>query len=289
MLILISFTSSLWFFLHKFTCLMEDTYPLLTGRCTVYKDETEELPFTADHMLALPSENSVRANVQEPIRIVAVSVPRDPSMSPMPLFRKSLSEVIDSDRNVSFERGYSRRFLAAPDGFNISFHNTLCLSHFNKHLQYVNNAEVVYFIKGQGEYIWENGQQQQEFDSEKDHGTLFLTAHDAHEVKIGASDSIAICLFFPPLKGNERLKADGSSYWFLAILEFLNRRGLGTRTIFVPRPRRLTGLRYLNGSGDENSSWQDLFDINNKREYCVRGTDVKHFLTNVMLEHPRTA
>ena len=127
---------------------------------------------------------------------------------------KSLDEVIDSDRNVPFENGYSRRFLAAPDGYNISVHNVLVKTEFNKHLQYLNNKEVTYFIKGQGEYIWENGQCRHEFDSEKHHGTLFLVANDAHEVKIGASDSIAICLFCPPLKGDERLKADqsGSSY-----------------------------------------------------------------------------
>ena len=188
---------------------------LLTGRCTIHKDAHKELAFTADHLLALTSENSVHANVQEPIRIVAVSVPHDPNMSPSPLFLKSLSEVVDSDRNVSFGHGYSRRFLAAPDGFNISVHNTIVHAHFNPHLHYPHNMEANYFIKGQGEYIWENGQQKHEFDSEKHHGTMLLVEREAHEVKIGANDSIAICVFFPPLKGTERLKFNqesGSSY-----------------------------------------------------------------------------
>jgi len=193
--------------------LIKHIHPLFTGRCTIHNDATEQLPFTADHLLALTSENTVRANVQEPMRIVAVSVPRDPSMSPLPLLMKSLSEVVGSDRNVPFEGGYSRRFLAAPDGYNISFHNTLAHASFNARLHYPHNMEANYFIKGQGEYVWKNGQQQ--FDFEKHHGTMLLVEHDAHEVKIGGSDSIAICLFSPPLKGTERLRLNqesGSSY-----------------------------------------------------------------------------
>ena len=188
-------------------------HPLFTGRCTIHDDAIEQLTLTADHLLALTSENTVHANVQEPMRIVAVSVPRDPSMSPLPVLMKSLGEVVGSDRNVPFQGGYSRRFLASPDGYNISFHNTLVYASFNAHLHYPNNIEANYFIKGQGEYVWKNGQQQ--FDFEKHHGTMLLVEHDAHEVKTGASDSIAICLFFPPLKGTERLKFNqesGSSY-----------------------------------------------------------------------------
>ena len=149
------------------------------------------------------------------MRIVACSVPRDPNMSPSPLLLKSLSEVIDSDRNVFFERGYSRRFLAAPDGFNISFHNTLCHSNYSRGLHYPHHVEVAYYFEGQGEYVLQNGEEQHEFDSEKHHGTLFLLEHDAHVAKIGAADAISIVLFFPPLKGTERLRFNqesGSSY-----------------------------------------------------------------------------
>lgn len=184
---------------------------MFTGRCTTHNDATEQLPFTADHLLALTSGNTVHANVKEPMRIVAVSTPRDPNMSPLPLLMKSLSEVVGSDRNVFFEGGYSRRFLAAPDGYNISVHNTLCHASFNARLHYPHNVEANYFIKGQGQYAWENGQHQREFAFEKHHGTMFLVEHDAHEVKIGARDSIAICLFFPPLKGTERLRFDQES------------------------------------------------------------------------------
>ena len=188
---------------------------LLTGRCTIHNDTHEELSFTADHLLALTSDKSIHANVQESARIVAVSVPQDPSMSPSPLFLKSLSEVINSDRNVSFEQGSSRRFLAAPDGYNISVHNTFVQARLNVHLHYPHNFEANYIFDGQGEYIWENGKQQQEFDSEKHHGTMVLVEHDAHEVKFGANGTTAICVFFPPLKGTERLKVNpgsGSSY-----------------------------------------------------------------------------
>ena len=187
----------------------------LTGRCTIQNDANEELLFTVDHVLALTPDNKVKADVQEPMRIVACSVPGDPSMSPTRLLLKSLSEVIDSDRNVFFERGYSRRFLAAPDGFNLSVHNTLCHPNHITSLHYQHNVEANYFIKGQGEYVLQNGEGKHEFDSEKHSGTLILLDREAHVVKIGATDSIVICVFFPPLKGTERLKFNqefGSSY-----------------------------------------------------------------------------
>ena len=169
----------------------------------------------ADHVLALTPDNKVKADVQEPMRIVTCSVPRDPSMSPTPLLLKSLSEVIDSDRNVLFQHGYSRRFLAAPDGFNLSVHNTLCHPNPFIRLHHQYNVEATYFVKGQGEYVLQNGEAKHEFDSEKHNVTLILLEHDAHAVKIGEADSIAICVFFPPLKGIERLKFDqesGASY-----------------------------------------------------------------------------
>ena len=194
---------------------LKKAHPFFIGRCTVYKDGTEELVFTTDHVLALTPDNKVKANIEEPMRIVACSVARDPNMSPVPFLMKNLSEVLNSDRNVFFERGYSRRFLAAPDGFNISFHNTLCYSNFTTSLHYQHNVEAVYWLKGKGEYVLQNGEEWHEFNSEKHHGTLILLNHDAHVVKTGPADCIAICLFFPPLKGTERLKFNqksGTSY-----------------------------------------------------------------------------
>ena len=104
---------------------------------------------------------------------------------------------------------------SCPEGFNISVHNTLCHANNSTRLHYQHNVEAVYWIKGQGEYALQTGAQKHEFNPEKHRGTLFLLENDAHVVKIGSADSIAICLFFPALKGNERLKFDqesGSSY-----------------------------------------------------------------------------
>jgi len=69
---------------------------------------------TADHVLAVTPDNKVKADVQEPMRIVACSVSRDPSMSPTPLLLKSLSEVVDSDRNVFFQHGTVEDFWPPP-------------------------------------------------------------------------------------------------------------------------------------------------------------------------------
>ena len=195
--------------------IFNEKFFLFTGKCILHKNTTETMVFTADHVLALTPESKVKLDIREPMRIVACSVPSDPSMSPVPFLMKNLSDVLDSDRNVFFERGYSRRFLAAPDGFNISVHNTLCHANNSTRLHYQHNVEAVYWIKGQGEYSLQTGAQKHEFNPEKHRGTLFLLENDAHVVKIGSADSIAICLFFPALKGNERLKFDqesGSSY-----------------------------------------------------------------------------
>ena len=39
---------------------------------------------------------------------------------------------------------------------------------------------AVYFFKGQGEYVLQNGEEQHEFGTEKHHGTLILLERDAH-------------------------------------------------------------------------------------------------------------
>ena len=182
-----------------------------TGLCTVYRSETEELIITADCMLALSSERSVSVSVQEAARIVAVSVPRDPNLVPKPLLMKTLDDVICSDRNVFFERGYSRRFLASPDGYNVSVHNTLAFANYETNLHFLHNVEGAYIVKGQGEYVWNNGKERHEYNSEKHEGTLILLQHDAFIVKVGAHDVIAICVFFPPLKGSEKLTFDDES------------------------------------------------------------------------------
>ena len=204
----VAYEPSFWLFLMR-------SFSFFTGKCILHKSAAETMVFTTDHVLALTPESKVKLDIREPMRIVACSVPSDPSMSPVPFLMKNLSDVIDSDRNVFFERGYSRRFLAAPDGFNISVHNTLCHANNSTRLHYQHNVEAVYWIKGQGEYALQTGAQKHEFNPEKHRGTLFLLENDAHVVKIGSADSIAICLFFPALKGNERLKFDqesGSSY-----------------------------------------------------------------------------
>ena len=159
------------------------------------------MQLTADQMLALTAETEVAVKVLEPTRLVVVSVPRDPKMSPKSICLKSLSDdIINSELDVDWGKGRSRRFLVAGDGFNIGVHNTTVTA--NCALQYPRHMEGVYVFEGEGTtYTWESGQKSHTF---LPNGTMFLMdENDAHEISICGKGYTAISVFSPPLQGHE--------------------------------------------------------------------------------------
>ena len=178
------------------TTLVSSTF---SGKCSV-EGEGTEMQLTADQVLAMTAETEVAVKVLESTRLVVVSVPRDPKMSPKSICLKSLDDIINSELDVDWVTGKSRRFLVTGDGFNIGVHNTTITA--NCALQYRRHMEGVYVIEGEGTtYTWEGGQKSQTFLPS---GTMFLMdENDAHKISICGKGGTAICVFFPPLQGHE--------------------------------------------------------------------------------------
>lgn len=109
--------------------------------------------------------------------------------------------IIGSDKEVHAKNGNwtSRRFLLKDDDMGFSMHETIIYAGTETHIHYKNHLEAVYCVGGKGEI--------EEVKSGKVHklkdGTLYaLDEHDEHYLR-AYSDMTMICVFNPPLVGNE--------------------------------------------------------------------------------------
>ncbi|MEJ2142243.1 MAG: ectoine synthase [Gammaproteobacteria bacterium] len=109
--------------------------------------------------------------------------------------------IIGSDKEVHAENGNwtSRRFLLKGDGMGFSMHETIIYAGTETHIHYKNHLEAVYCVAGKGEI--------EDIKTGKvypiNDGTLYaLDKHDEHYLR-ASSDMTMICVFNPPLVGNE--------------------------------------------------------------------------------------
>lgn len=113
----------------------------------------------------------------------------------------SRDKIIGSDREVHAENGNwtSRRFLLKDDAMGFSMHETIIHAGTESHIHYQNHLEAVYCVGGDGEI--------EDIKTGKTYpikdGTLYaLDEHDEHYLRAN-SDMRMICVFNPPLVGNE--------------------------------------------------------------------------------------
>ncbi|NP_001171779.1 L-ectoine synthase-like [Saccoglossus kowalevskii] len=124
---------------------------------------------------------------------------------------KSLDEIVGTERDVDFKRGHSRRFLLKVDGFAITITSTAVMFTGDDptKLEYRNHAESAYYISGKVSYSWNEGANKIEARITPDDGTVYnMNAHDKHMVSVH-EDCIALCVFYPALRGNENHTYDG--------------------------------------------------------------------------------
>ena len=180
-----------------------------SGSCTVTTtdENPSEFTLTSDTVLALSSLTKANITVNETSRLVVTSVAALPDTNPKPYFL-SLKDLLSTDRNVDFGKGYSRRFLRRGDCFNISVHNTQpIIPNQRVFIEYKNHIEANLLFKGRIKYWWNNDAETFVFD-EKDSVTgqgvmTLLDQHDPHHTELLEEGSQAICVFFPALKGDE--------------------------------------------------------------------------------------
>ena len=119
---------------------------------------------------------------------------------------RRLEEIKGTDDSVDDGDFISRRFILSHDGMGYSVHDTIIRSGDELHMWYKNHLETVYCIEGEGEIedLTEGGV----------HpiapGTLYaLNNHQKHVLRC-RKEMRLLCVFNPPLTGQETHDEDGS-------------------------------------------------------------------------------
>ncbi len=121
---------------------------------------------------------------------------------------RQIDEIKGSQSEVKAPNGNwtSRRMLTKSDGMGFSFHETIIHAGTETHIHYTHHLEAVYCIEGSGEI--------QTLADGKVYpitpGTMYaLNENDEHLLR-GHEEMRLICVFNPPLTGDEVHRADGS-------------------------------------------------------------------------------
>ncbi|OWJ80549.1 MULTISPECIES: ectoine synthase [Haematobacter] len=120
---------------------------------------------------------------------------------------RSLDDVISGPNHATGPGWESRRILLKPDGMGFSLHDTLVKEGEELHLEYKHHLEANYCIAGEGEVTEVATGRTWPIRP----GTLYaLDRNDAHVLRATKGDLRLVCVFNPPLSGNERHREDGS-------------------------------------------------------------------------------
>jgi L-ectoine synthase len=117
-----------------------------------------------------------------------------------------LSSVKDAGNEVKSDGWISRRYLLKKDNLGFSFHETIIEKGAILEMEYKNHLEAVYCIKGHGTITDLNKNKTWLIEP----GTMYaLNKHDKHRLE-GISEMVMMCVFNPPVTGQEVHKKDGS-------------------------------------------------------------------------------
>ena len=119
---------------------------------------------------------------------------------------RNVADVVGTADEVKTENWVSRRVLLKKDGMGFSFHETVIFPGTETHIHYQNHLEAVWCIEGDGEI-------ETIADGKKyalGPGVVYaLDQHDAHYLRGGKTPLRVICVFNPPLTGQEVHDASG--------------------------------------------------------------------------------
>lgn len=119
---------------------------------------------------------------------------------------KRLEEIDASDRRVEGGNWYSRRLMLAGEGLPYSLHDTVIRAGTKTEMWYRHHIESVYCIDGEG--ILEDRETGEKHELRS--GTLYvLDRNDRHTVH-AHTDLRMVCVFMPPVTGDEVHLPDGS-------------------------------------------------------------------------------
>ena len=120
---------------------------------------------------------------------------------------RSLEEIAGSDRDVSGPGWKSRRLLLASDGMGYSLNDTIILEGASLTLEYKHHLEACYCIEGEGDITALGDGTTHKLQP----FTVYaLDQNDRHTVRATNGDMRLVCVFHPPLTGQEVHREDGS-------------------------------------------------------------------------------
>lgn len=122
----------------------------------------------------------------------------------------SIEKVENTERDVAWGNGQSRRLILESDNMGYAVTDTIVEEGTASLLEYRNHLETCYCIEGEGEVI----DQGTGIAHRIVPGTVYaLDKHEKHILKADKTMRL-VCVFNPPLKGEERhsLGAESSAY-----------------------------------------------------------------------------
>ena len=120
---------------------------------------------------------------------------------------RSMADVQGTPRDASGPGWHSARLVVKGDGVGYSLHETTVVEGAELHLQYKHHYESNYCFAGEGEV--------EDVVTGEVHritpGTVYvLDKNDRHILRATKGDLKLVCVFNPPLVGDETHAADGS-------------------------------------------------------------------------------
>jgi len=122
---------------------------------------------------------------------------------------RHIDDIKSSEHEVHAPNGNwtSRRMLLASDGMGFSFHETIIREGTETLIWYKNHLEAVYCVEGEGEIETTVDGKVYAINP----GTMYaLNEHDRHYLRGGGQDMRLVCVFNPPVTGQEVHLPDGS-------------------------------------------------------------------------------
>ncbi len=122
---------------------------------------------------------------------------------------RSIEDIINSDRNVAWGNGQSRRLLLESDSMGYSLTDTIISAGTTSLLEYKNHLEACYCIEGEGTV--KTAEEGETYSIKA--GTMYaLDKNDKHYLTAHTTMRL-VCVFLPALVGQEahNLTAEESS------------------------------------------------------------------------------
>lgn len=119
---------------------------------------------------------------------------------------RSFEDISGTERDVVTANWQSKRILLARDGAGFSLHETTVFAGTNNSFWYANHIEAVVILEGHGRLINEDSGEEYHLKP----GAMYLLDGHEHHQLLPTTDIRALCIFDPPITGDEVHDATGA-------------------------------------------------------------------------------